>query len=461
MMKKGICLLLAFVLVIVLCACGNASGWNKSDQLPTEGSYKLKCDVTVAAAITLTGDLTLDLNGHTITRTVTNKEEENKHLFTVPASVSLTVLDSGDAGLVTATYSPGIKSTGPAALIWGEEGSVITIDGGTFDSSNAESTYKEHFGGTIATAGKLTVNGGTVMGYRNIASTGKNKDEVEDPKELLVDGGGTVIGGWDTSEIVINDGSFIGGGLKYNAGGGVIGCSGNLTINGGTFCLDEEVAGIGSVAPTGGLILMKKNEAGTSLLTINGGTFNGAKVTYQGGCILTYATTQINGGTFNGKQAPLGGIISARDTNLTINGGDFIGPSQLHEGSGGLVYSTGEVLTINGGNYSGGSAKKYGNNIYYKRGGGKVIVSGETYINGGLTVHGVEGEPMQLIIKDKVIVDRTNANPNPPWNIRMRYCTFHLNDNPEVLKVAEAENTDVTLTYDSVGVINGFIDGTP
>ena len=92
---------------------------------------------------------------------------------------------------------------------------------------------------------------------------------------------------------------------------------------------------------------------------------------------------------------------------------------------------------------------------------GAVIITGETYINGGLTVHGSADEPMSLTIKDKVVVDRTNAKPNPPWNIRMRDTNLYLNDNPDVVKVAGAENTDVTLAYDASGIINGFTDGTP
>lgn len=448
-------------MLIALWACGGpSSSWKDDSALPVSGNWKLDCDVTLVSTAILTDDLILDLNGHTVTRKVTAQEEQDQHAISVPNGISLTVKDSGTEGMMTTSFSPGVKSSGPATIIWGEEDSSVVIESGKFDSSYAESIYADNFGGAIATAGKLTVNGGTILGYRNIASSGVKQEDVEDLKELLVGGGGTAIAGWETSQIVINDGDIIGGGTQYS-GGGLIASNGILTINGGNFSLDPLLAGTANTSPNGGLILMDKNSAGSAALTINGGTFHGGNVSYHGGCILTLTPTTINGGSFTAAKAYQGGVIMADGCDLTINGGSFVGSGSTHEGNGGLVCATGEKLTINGGTFENGCALNFGNNIYYKRDNGQVLITGDTYINGGLTVHGTADAPVSLTFRDRVIVDNTNSSPTPPWNIRMRDTKLYLNDAAEHLKLAGSANTDVSLTYDEAGTINGFIDGTP
>ena len=281
---------------------------------------------------------------------------------------------------------------------------------------------------------------------------------MDDPKELLVSGGGTAIAGWKHSEIVINGGDFIGGGCKNNNGGVIASC-GNLTINGGNFSVDTGLEGVKIVASNGGIIYMEKAENNT--LTINGGTFTTENVQYNGGIILTQVPTTITNGTFNGGQAYFGGIIMADDCDLTIDGGDFIGPGgSTHEQSGGLIYSSGEKLTINGGSFKGGAAVKFGANIYYLRAGGEMVIAGDTYINGGFTIHGEPDAPAKLTIKDKVVIDNTDAAPKAPWNIRMRNTLLYWGDNTDVSKTAGSENMDVSLVYDDSGVVCGFEDST-
>lgn len=454
-MKKRLCLLIALFLLIPLWACGKRSSeWKKGDSLPQSGNWKLSCDVTLSAATELTGNLVLDLNGHTVTREV-SAEDTIQQAITVPGGKKLTIKDSGKQGTILSSFAGNSKSTGAATIIWGDADSVIVIDGGIYDGSNTESVYLDHFGGIIATAGMLTVNGGTFMGYRNVASSGLMEDSVEDPSDLWVTGGGTTIAGWESSQIKINGGEFWGGGCKYN-NGGVIASNGILTINGGEFALDPLVAGTVTGAPNGGLILMEQNELGTASLTINGGTYQGSNVTSDGGCIYTLVPTVINGGIFNGAEAFQGGIISATECDLTISGGEFVGCGQTHPGNGGLVFASGEKLTIAGGSFTKGGALKFGCNIYYKRAGGQVVVSGDTYINGGFTVHGTQDEPLTLTFWDKVIVDNTGSNPTPPWNIRIKHAKLYLEDIPDVMKVAGEENTDINLHYDEEGYINGF-----
>ena len=459
-MKKILCFLLAVFLILPLWACEKKSGnlWEKKDALPTSGNWKLGCNVTLKSTATISKDLVLDLNGYTVTRKVT-KQDAQQQAITVAEGVSLTVKDSAKKGKMVPAFDRAIRSTGAAVLIWGCKDSTITIDGGTFDCSKAESIYKDNFGGAIATEGKLIVNGGTIIGYRNIASTGLTDKDVEDAKELLVPGGGTVIAGWEGSEVVVNGGKFVGGGCRYNSGG-VIASSGNLTINGGSFSLDPDRTQEVLAAPNGGVIYMSKAEGNT--LTINGGTFSSYKTTYNGGVILTQVPTLITGGTFNGTQAYFGGIIMADDCDLTIEGGDFIGPGgKTHEQSGGLVYSSGAKLTISGGSFKGGAAVKFGANIYYLRAGGEMVISGDAYINGGFTIHGTAETPAKLTIRDKVVIDNTDAAPKAPWNIRMRYTQLFIADETEACKTSQKENVDVSLIYDDNGVINGIIDGMP
>lgn len=460
-MKKILCFLLAVCMIVPLWACENKSGnlWDKKDTLPTSGNWKLGCNVTLKSAVTVSKDLILDLNGYKVTRRIPKTDTENQHAITVAEGASLTLKDSGKKGVMTATFERVPRVTSPAVLILGKENSSIVIESGTYDCSNAESLYTEAFGGAIVTDGKLTINGGKILGYRNYATSDKTEEEVEDPKELLVPGGGTTIAGWEHSQIVINGGEFIGGGCKANSGGVIASC-GNLTINGGKFSLDDELTGGYVVAPNGGIIYMEKADANT--LAIHGGTFTGGNVIYNGGVIWTQVPTLITGGTFNGAQAFYGGIIMADDCELTIDDGDFVGPGgKTHDESGGLVYSNGAKLTLNGGNFKGGAAVKFGANIYYLRAGGEMVIAGDTYINGGFTIHGTEDGPVKLTIKDQAVIDNTDAAPKAPWNIRMRNTLLYLGDSTEPSKVAGKDNTDVSLTYDDQGVVNGFIDGMP
>ena len=69
--------------------------WDKTDSLPTAGNYYLVSDVTVAELTTTTGNLTLCLNGKTITQTATARVlmAEQDHV--------LTITDCGTTGTIT------------------------------------------------------------------------------------------------------------------------------------------------------------------------------------------------------------------------------------------------------------------------------------------------------------------------------------------------------------------------
>lgn len=105
-MKKLICIMLA-VLLLTGCAGGAApeaaelkaniqgeeityQAWEK-DGLPTEGSYYLTREVEIAQAVTVSGELNLHLNGHSI---VAAHDTIMGHMFVIPAGSRMTVYDT-------------------------------------------------------------------------------------------------------------------------------------------------------------------------------------------------------------------------------------------------------------------------------------------------------------------------------------------------------------------------------
>ena len=302
--------------------------WKLDNDLPTSGKYKLTKDVTVTETCVLNGDLELDLNGFSITRTVTEQQITDAaatHIFEVPASVKLTITDTS---VQAETDVPGtltvvqpkdaddktIPVTGYYGIINVAGGSEVVIEGGIFDGREMV-TANTTGGGIFCGSGKLTLNGGTFYGWSN--------------EQGALAGNGSVFYGWSDSVLTVNGGTFFGGNVKQ---GGLFASTGKIVINDGTF------DGTGAAVTHGGLILASANDK--SYVEINGGTFTAPKNINSGGMIyaeLGNGVMKITGGTFNLSNANNGGFIRFRGKSLDITGVTLTGGKA----------TTGDIIAFN------------------------------------------------------------------------------------------------------------------
>ena len=173
MKRKLWTLLLALGAALALCVGAGAAdftGWTAlmdtpSGQALADGNYYLNSDVTISQTITVSGTVTLDLNGHVL-------KYENDQTHGSPLAVEdgahLTIQDSGSNA--THTFAP--NSDGLWVL---DENGSETVTGGVITGGtgyqyqkvhpNGEGYIDEVGGGVcVKSGGKLTMEGGNIVG---------------------------------------------------------------------------------------------------------------------------------------------------------------------------------------------------------------------------------------------------------------------------------------------------------
>ena len=163
-------------------------------------------DVIISSETTISGSLTLDLNGHGMTRTASGR------FFTIPADSLLTINDSDNS--TTHKFSP----SGDIA-VFDETNGTITVNGGYITGGNTDA-------GAVAAllGGTLIINGGTYIGNVSTGTGNASGGGVANLQENY------------TSTVTVN-----GGTMMYNSAcnwGGAIylmNNSGTVNLNGGTF----------------------------------------------------------------------------------------------------------------------------------------------------------------------------------------------------------------------------------
>ena len=160
-----------------VCICGSAtdahlpgcdgtkyawSPWTVSSTLPSaSGKYYLDCDITLEEAVEITGNeaIYIDLNGHTITSSV------RAYLNRTTNSVfSLTLLDSVGTGKMVGTET----NTGRLlATIITKGEKVVTIYGGTYDTSAMASTNNGALISAHDAECVVNIHGGTFIGPKS------------------------------------------------------------------------------------------------------------------------------------------------------------------------------------------------------------------------------------------------------------------------------------------------------
>lgn len=272
----------------------------------TYATVRLGTDITQSIVIEDGRDLTLDLNGKTLTNTAGD--------HTITNYGTLTIIDSGENGTVTNT------TTSRAAV---ENEGTAYLNGGTY-TRTADGTW-------------YVIENEGVMELRDITVTNLN---VNDPSSLVQNNLSEKTE--DPAQLTIYSGVYdcAGGNVIMNNSNGV------LTIEDGTFGASNftDVYNYQAVQNYGTLV-------------INGGTFtaNSVAVSASSYGVLETSTT-INGGTFragsDGSAAAL--YIYDHDgtgfINVTINGGEFSGVYAIRSFR---TDTTGESLAVAGGTFEG------------------------------------------------------------------------------------------------------------
>jgi hypothetical protein len=256
----------------------------------TAGHYYIEKDLemTSCANVTTSSEITLDLNGKTVTMV-----KEGQRFYSLGEEVVLNVIDTaGDGRVIVASSGSSSQNTGMFVQQAGDT-SVFNMYSGTIDATDC------------------------------IASNGCVLDNWHGVFNMY---GGTFLGGTTTG-----------------VGGGAIIVQNEVNIYGGEIiggnCSDLE--GNKNNPPGGGCI---RHNGVNNVLNIYGGVIKNGTTAYRGGCIYANGPTNIYGGTITGGSAndAGGGIFANTGAVITICGDVNITGSK----NGNLYLSDGKTVTI-------------------------------------------------------------------------------------------------------------------
>ncbi len=298
----------------------------------SSGNYYLTADVALTDQVTINAktDITLCLNGHTITAA------SNNRILNVTGG-STTLCDCKGTGKLTGgnseDYGGGVNVSNGTFTMYGGTisdntstrggGGGVYVSNGTFtmyDGTISGNTSRTVGGGVYAIgSSSFTMYGGTISG--NTARTV---------------GGGVYQG--DRVIFTMYGGAISDNTLTAGYGGGVcvIGSS-SFTMNGGI------ISGNTAVTYAGGVCI----DAQTGTFTMNDGTISGNTANNSGGGVYLNGTFTMNNGTISDNTANTGGGMVVYGT-VTLNGKvDITGNKKKSNGSAYNVYLyTNKTLTI-------------------------------------------------------------------------------------------------------------------
>jgi hypothetical protein len=333
-MKKLFCLILA---VLLLAGCGAQpqqttvatepswdglhraqiageeivfEAWEEAG-VPTSGNFYLTQDVVLDAAVTVSGDLKLHLNGHTV---LAQKDAMLGNLFVVPAGASMTLYDQ--------PLPEDVVLEIPEDL---EEDPYPEVPGGKI-ASNRVFSGKVTLSNIFLVGGELTIAGG------HIDASEMNLEDRANGLAVYVQAGGklnmldgVITGGTTWSfkkpeDILNEDGEVIGNtapDIIYGYGGSVyVEKDATFTMQGGTIWRGS--------AAYGGNVYVDGDENATGLFRMEGGTLLGGESTNWGGNACVYGTMEMADGMLQqGRSYGHGGNIYLTG-HLNITGGTLL-----------------------------------------------------------------------------------------------------------------------------------------
>ena len=336
MKKKFLAALLAMAMALVVVPFALAEDGTQQDdtgavtpatKLPDadDGVITLTENVELSSTWTVNEDTILDLNGCTLSYTVTSTET-SPIAFVEVKSGTLTVRDSSKTQTgkisVDEKYYQGSNNTSALRIrcIQVQPGASFTLESGTLTNTNTASESSP----VIFNHGTVIIDGGTVTGVYCISIQAPVLSDVEGANgtaSCTINNNGKIIGieckyykgnslengGWSWGVCLFGPGFGSNGTseIQYDKA--------TLTMNGGTIRAGQ---GIGTNASSG-------RYAGNTI-TINGGRIEGAKPGDTAMYLPAIGKTTINGGTITGAQG-----IRICAGELTINGGTITGTATL------------------------------------------------------------------------------------------------------------------------------------
>ena len=380
MKRKLWTLLLALGAALALCVGASATdfstGWdevtNSTTTLESGRQYYLNNDVTVSQTITVSGTVTLDLNGHVLQY----KNDSTKgSVIKVESGGHLTIQDS-NTGSLSHKFTPNSDGLWVLDKTSGTEevkGGVIT--GGT---GTQWDQYYRGGGVYVAPGGTLTMESGSIVGcsangsglslgggvYLDSSANSNAGTFTMDGGRIIgctADGGGGVLVALEC-HFTMNTGAVIrsctaqmGGGVYYL---GMSGSSGTFTLNGGTIQSCKALGGGGGGVCNSGKFLMQngliENCASVKDSNASGGVLNSGQFTMSGGTVESSITNsgtinaddgEITGGVTNsGMITGTGGVTGSSSTtfsgSVTNNGGTLTGFGKF---TGSVTNNGGEI----------------------------------------------------------------------------------------------------------------------
>lgn len=217
---------------------GTAGTKLKADNIDTylanglgDGVYTLAEDVTISGTLRVTGDATVDLNGHVLRF---DQSAQPDSIFRVTGGKTLTMTDSRPAathedaklpagGLITGgegyrrDYGAGQSYSYYGGGVYVEAGASFVLAGGTIYACGVQSGAFQAFGGGIyAEGGSVTMTGGAIRNCVLSANNGAN-------------GGGVYI--YSGASFTMEGGVIAG--CSAMSGGGILTSGGTVQITGG------------------------------------------------------------------------------------------------------------------------------------------------------------------------------------------------------------------------------------
>ncbi|MBR2309500.1 MAG: hypothetical protein IKA47_03070, partial [Oscillospiraceae bacterium] len=405
-----------------------------------EGHYKLTGNQTLTSALTVAGNVCIDLAGYNITVAAHNikttvRAFENSGNLTIldtaetdgvisGGSVWVTgateaqggnIYNTGTFNLYGGTISGGIATTdggyAPVSIggnIYGAAGSIINIKGGTVTGgwSKKEGSYTKNpiGGGNIGSDGTVNISGGVISdGYTSLSYTNAYSNRylyayggnIRVRDGVLNISGGTISGGYltgtrtDTS--IAED--YTGGVTAYGYGGNIYAIGTAVTISGGT--ITEGKIDVHAVGAATGTSLPAKTNAFGGNLYVEGGSCTISGGTISDGLLTSTAAAHANNTSSKLPELNACGanVYVTANTAVTMTAGTITGGQGTIGGLendvmtmyvyGGNVYvASGGSFTMSGGEVSDGMAYYRGGNFCTS---GELTLSGTAVVKGGYT----------------------------------------------------------------------------
>ena len=248
----------------------NLNAYSYENPLPA-GSYRLADDVVLRASIVIEGNVTLDLNGKSITRDL---KYSCGAFRVIGKDASLTLMDSSE------------EQSGAIDLFGGGDafplGGGVYVDGGSFIMD----------GGTIYQSYAVTSGGGVYL--TNAASFTMSGGAIQACEAKYHDGGGVYIG--DGCTFIMEGGAIDSCKSSSGSAGGVY-AAGTFIMSGGEIrsCRTED----GTPADGGGVYV-----ASSGTFEMSGGSIEGCCAWINGGGVYvnTNGTFKMSGGTIRNNR---------------------------------------------------------------------------------------------------------------------------------------------------------------